>query len=167
MHIRQGEPHDAKGIAKVQVDSWRTTYKGIVPDSFLKNLSYDSREKIWSQVISQGHLFVAETKDGEIVGFACGGKERSGNYSGYDGELYAIYLLEEYQGKGIGTALVQRIKQYLIDNNYHSMVIFALEENPACRFYEAIGGKLIGKEEIEIGGKPLLEVVYGWTEMNK
>ena len=47
--IRKAELEDAKGIAKVHVDSWRTTYKGIVPDTFLENLSYENREQIWKK----------------------------------------------------------------------------------------------------------------------
>lgn len=43
------------------------------------------------------------------------------------------------------------------------MIIFALAENPACKFYEAIGGKRIGTEEIEIGGEEFTEIVFGWN----
>ncbi|WP_306428702.1 hypothetical protein [Robertmurraya siralis] len=40
MIIREATLSDAEGIAKVHVDSWRTTYKGIVSDVFLEQLSY-------------------------------------------------------------------------------------------------------------------------------
>ena len=43
MFIRKANIEDAMGIAKVHVDSWRTTYKGIVPEVFLENLSYDEK----------------------------------------------------------------------------------------------------------------------------
>lgn len=44
MEIRKTKLEDASGIAKVQVDSWRKTYKGIVPESFLNSMSYDFHE---------------------------------------------------------------------------------------------------------------------------
>lgn len=51
MKIREAIVSDAKGIAKVHVDSWRTTYKGIIPDDFLNNLSYEQRTKLWEENI--------------------------------------------------------------------------------------------------------------------
>lgn len=162
MIIRKARAEDAKEIAKVHVDSWRATYKGIVPDSYLETLRYEKREEIWKIAIPIGNVFVAENEEGKIVGFANGGKERSGQYPGYDGELYAIYLLKAYQGKGIGSTLMKKVIKYLKEKGHNSMIILALEENPACRFYEALGGRRIGTEEIEIGGKEFTEVVFGW-----
>ncbi|WP_310739799.1 hypothetical protein [Oceanobacillus alkalisoli] len=43
MQIRRADSKDATGIAKVHVDSWRATYKGIIPEDFLNNLSYEHR----------------------------------------------------------------------------------------------------------------------------
>jgi hypothetical protein len=45
MKIRKATPNDARNIAKVQVNSWRTTYKNIVPDEFLENMGYKDREQ--------------------------------------------------------------------------------------------------------------------------
>ncbi|MEM5594184.1 hypothetical protein AAHH67_24905 [Niallia circulans] len=100
MIIRKAKDEDAKRIAKVHVDSWRTTYKGIVPDLFLERLNYEEREEIWKKAIPTGSVFVAENETGEIIGFANGGKERSGQYPGYVGELYAIYLWKPFKDKG-------------------------------------------------------------------
>ena len=38
---------DARVIAQVHVDTWRTTYAGIVPDDYLRDLSYERRERQW------------------------------------------------------------------------------------------------------------------------
>ena len=165
MLIREASSTDAKGIAKVHVDSWMTTYKGIVPDSYLNSLSYDKREELWNHIIPNGSVFVAENEVGEIIGFANGGKERSGNYEGYEGELYAIYILKAYQGRGIGKLLVNEVIKFLKEKKINSMIIIALEANRACQFYEAIGGQLIGEEDAEIGGEKLMEVVYGWKKI--
>lgn len=50
MEIRRAVLADAKGIAKVQVDSWQTTYQGIVPAEFLAGMSYEDREQKWKIV---------------------------------------------------------------------------------------------------------------------
>lgn len=165
MKIRIAHPEDAPSIAKVQVDSWRTTYKGIVPDDFLQQLSYEKREEFWREATKSGLVFVAEEENDNIVGFVSGGKERSGNYEGYDGELYAIYIFKEFQGKGIGSLLVKELTKALNDAGFRSMIVLVLDKNPAKYFYEALGGRLIGYEEVTIGGKPLKERVYGWEDL--
>ncbi len=70
--------------------------------------------------------------------------------------------MEAFQGQGIGSLLVKKVMEYLKELGLFPMVILAISENPACKFYEAIGGKKIGTEEAEIGGKKLTEVVFGW-----
>lgn len=163
--IRKAEVEDATGIAKVHVDSWRTTYKGIVPDPFLDTLSYEQRELTWKKGIKENNVYIAENENGQVIGFSTGGKERTGKYEAFIGELYAIYILKEYQGKGIGRLLVQSVVDDLKNKNLNSMLIWAIEENPACRFYEMLGGKKIDTEEIEIAGKKLSEVAYGWDDI--
>jgi hypothetical protein len=45
------------------------------------------------------------------------------------------------------------------------MVLWVLKENPAVKFYERMGGKLIARKPIEIGGAQLEEVAFGWTRL--
>ncbi len=54
MNIRKAVLSDAKGIAKVHVDCWKTTYKYIVSDQYLNNLTYESREQLWKNNIPNG-----------------------------------------------------------------------------------------------------------------
>lgn len=163
MEIRKAALADAKGIAKVQVDSWETTYRGIVPEEFLSGMRYAERERTWKSHIPKQAVFVAVDQE-EVIGFSLGGLERTGNYPSYQGELYAIYILEEHQGKGIGRALFEMVVQQLFEQNISTMMICALEENPACGFYEALGGKKIDVLETDISAKKLNEVVYGWED---
>lgn len=166
MKVRKAVLSDARGIAKVHVDSWITTYKGIIPDEFLNNLTYESREQLWKKNIPIGNVFVAENQ-GRIVGFSSGGKERSGKYQGFDGELSSVYILKEYQGKGIGRLLVEPIIAELEKMDIHAMLVLVLKDNNSRLFYEALGGKIIDTVEIEIAGKTLIELVYGWDDIRK
>lgn len=165
MRIRRAELGDAKGMAKVHVDSWRTTYKEIVHQSFLDSLSYSERETRWSKQITDQEVFVAENEQGEIVGFAAGGKERSGTYPDYDGELYAIYLLKEVQGQGIGKALVKRVAHSMLEKGYNSMLVLVLAENRSRYFYETLGAVQIHTEVETIAGERYEEAVYGWKSI--
>ncbi|MFJ7973754.1 GNAT family N-acetyltransferase [Psychrobacillus sp. NPDC096389] len=163
--IRKADLRDTKEMAKVHVESWRTTYANIVPDEYLKNLTYESREQIWINSIPNGGVYVAENNEGKIIGFASGGKERSGKYSGFDGEIYAIYILKEFQGQGIGKALVKPIIEEIIEMRFNSMLVLVLKDNSSRLFYEALGGEKIDTIEVQIAGKKLSELVYGWEDI--
>ncbi|MXY45597.1 MAG: GNAT family N-acetyltransferase, partial [Chloroflexi bacterium] len=108
VRIRPAVPTDAPGISKGHVDSWRTTYAGIVPSGYFASLSYSRRQHVWENVLKahkpDNCIIVAVTLDGAIVGFAHAGPEREGE-TGYDAELYAIYLLQEHQSRGVGRRL--------------------------------------------------------------
>lgn len=70
-------------------------------------------------------IYVALNEKEQIIGFASGGKSRSPEYP-YDGELYAIYLLKEYQQQGIGRKLIQSIVNELQSGGYQSMIVWVL-----------------------------------------
>lgn len=54
---------------------------------------------------------------------------------------------------------------YLVCRGYKLIVIWVLKENPACRFYERLGGRLTAEKVIEIGGKQLVDVAYVWPDL--
>lgn len=167
--IRKAISDDATGIGRVHVDSWRTTYKGIVTDDYLSALSYTSSTNRWRNRLEGNSeryaLFVSEDDEGNIVGFADGGPERSGD-STYDGELYAIYLLQEYQRQGVGKQLFRNVAAHLSTNQFHALLIWVLVDNPSRSFYESLGGLPIRETVIEIGGERLSEIAYGWTDLD-
>lgn len=135
--IREANLADALDIAMVQVDSWRSTYSGIVPRDYLDALSYEQRTINWRDILScstgRQFVFVAEDHPGRIVGFASGGQERSGDF-GYTGELYAIYLLDSHQRIGLGRMLTSKIAQRLSEEGIHSMLVWVLALSPSRLF---------------------------------
>ena len=168
MWIREARAADVPQIARVHVDSWRTTYAGIVPVDFLANMSYEEFEARWrgwmGELGGYGIFYAAELRSGQIVGFASGGRRREDRYPEYEGELYAAYLLREHQRKGLGRQLLGAVAEGLAAKGRHSMLAWVLAENPSRHFYEAVGGALLGSQEIEIGGVTLEEVAYGWDD---
>ncbi|GIP43856.1 putative N-acetyltransferase YuaI [Paenibacillus sp. J45TS6] len=170
MRIRSAIQSDAVQIAEVHVNSWRTTYKGIVPDSYLDNLSVAKRTLLWEKQLDGGNegskIFVAENEAGQIVGFVSGGLNRLESMP-FDSEIYAIYLLEEYQRQGIGELLMSSITSFLTDQGYKSTYLWALEDNRYRSFYEKLGGVLTGREEIEIGSVKLGEIAFGWDHLDR
>ena len=159
---------DAEGMAQVHVDTWRTTYKGIVPDAHLESLSYEKRSALWSQVIAEQrpryHVWVVKNKSDAVIGFSDGGENRDRSLP-FDGEIYAIYLRKEFQGLGVGKRLFLDSFEQLYRHGFTSALVWVLEDNPTRKFYEAMGGEIAGRKWIEIGGKRLQEIAYGWEDL--
>lgn len=167
MRIRPATIADAAGIARVQVDAWRTTYRGIIPDHVLDGLDYGQREARWTQILGQPApwCYVAEAPSGRTVGFAACGPERDGDPE-YRGELWAIYLLQEVQGQGLGRRLVRTAAGRLLQAGFTTMLVWVLAANPARHFYARLGGAPVRTKPYEIGGVTLEEIGYGWTDLS-
>ena len=169
MIIREATIDDAAGIANVHVESWKTTYRGIMPDEVIASRDIENRLSIWTRILSdenrQSILLVAED-DGKIVGFVNGGAPQEA-VEDFDSELYAIYLLKEAQGKGLGRKLVQACAKVLHKQGYKSMVLSVLKENSASRgFYEKMGGVLSSEGEYRVTEDVTLKTIqYGWKDI--
>lgn len=162
---------DADAVGRIHVDVWRTAYRGIVPDAHLASLSYERRIAQNADWLGRDAVlsFVAEDASGRVIGFANGGALRptAATDGSYVGELYALYISQQAQRAGVGRALVGAIAGALVARGLPSMLVWVLAANPACAFYERLGGTRVGHKQIEIGGVLLDEVSYGWLDVRE
>jgi ribosomal protein S18 acetylase RimI-like enzyme len=165
--IRAATVSDAPAIARVHVSSWLSTYRGLLPYDFLESLSETNYTERWNRVIAEGTSKVVVAEDGnDVVGFASGGRERAGE-QGFEGELYAIYVLDNAQRRGFGRELVRSMVDGLRELGLTNMIIWVLRDNrPARDFYERLGGIYIRAQPITIGSATLEEVSYGWRRLD-
>ncbi|MGB3789511.1 MAG: GNAT family N-acetyltransferase [Phormidesmis sp.] len=166
--MREATYSDIPAIARVHVDTWRNTYSGIIPEEVLTDLSYEKRARAWQKVFEQaadsnGFTYVSEDETGQVTGFIDGGRERTGDQL-YQGEINAIYIQSSHQHRGIGRELVRLAVERLGQMDIHSMLVWVLEDNPACKFYQVLGGRRIRSKKIEMRGSTLVELAYGWTD---
>lgn len=170
MNIRLASISDVEGIACVHLESWRTTYDGIISSSFLTNLTLEGRKINWNWTFNNLNkdevIFVLEDSQGKIVGFINGGKNRDTELI-FEAEIYAIYLLKEYQGQGFGRFLTLKFLEYLKSKEYKTLLVWVLEENPAVQFYKSLDGEYITEKDIKIGEESLIEHAYGWKDITK
>jgi ribosomal protein S18 acetylase RimI-like enzyme len=169
--IRAADVDDAPAIARVHVDSWRSTYGGVLPADFLESLTEAGYEDRWRRFISERSSRVFVIQEGnaraDVVGFASGGRERAGE-TGYSGELYAIYVLEAWQRQGYGRELVRAVVGGLREMGLEDMIIWVLRDNRRARdFYERLGGVYVRAQPITIGSVTLEEVSYGWPHLDR
>ncbi len=161
MIIRRAEYDDLLHIGQVNVAVWQTTYRGLISDQLLDELSADKRAEGIKTFINNRelHSFVLIAEDdNNIIGYLIGGKQRG--EEDYQAEIYAIYVLQEHQHKGVGLKLVESAVNEFHKMNFGSLIIWGLRENPYCRFYEKLGGKIVGTKKFH--GTDL--VAYGWDD---
>ena len=164
--IRGAQPDDIPSIARVHVAAWRETYAGLVPQEVLDNLSTEERETMWRSALgeqSRTSLLVCE-HEGEVVGFAAVGPERE-KHPLYTGELYAIYLLQAFHGRGYGAALFRKAVCSLQTAGHSAMRLWVLEGNPTRGFYEHLGGERHEQKTLILRGATLEEIAYGWPKL--
>ena len=162
--IRPATMSDAAAIAHVHVESWQTTYAGIMPDAYLASLDETLRAKLWSEWLTGEALVLVAELNGRVVGFAHAGPSREPIQS-CDAELYSIYLLQDAQKRGSGTALLRAMAAALLQRKFVSMAVWVLEQNRSRNFYERMGAKLVMSQVIDVGGVKLMEVAYAWPDL--
>jgi ribosomal protein S18 acetylase RimI-like enzyme len=168
--IRIATPEDAAAITHVQVVTWKSAYKGIVNDDFLNNFNVnETRIQRWAEWLNDSTKFgyVIDLPNVGVVGFVVGGACRD-DIPSFDGELYAIYLLPDYQRFGYGRVLLRTMAQCLFAEGYRAMLLWVLKDNlPARAFYERVGGQFVQEKDFSIDNQPLKEVGYGWHDLSK
>lgn len=150
LEIREMVIEDIQKVRDVAEKSWASTYEDIIPSEIQKDfLKGAYSDQMLARRIEFSNVFVAE-QDNKLVGFA--------NFSQVDIQgqaiLSAIYIYENYQGKGIGSALLQAGIDQL---RYVSKIFVDVEKDNDIgkTFYEAKGFKIFEEFEDKFNGYPL------------
>jgi GNAT superfamily N-acetyltransferase len=165
--VRRATVDDAEAIERIRVETWRATYRGLLPDGLIDQLQPNverRRERLRSRSGSELNLVAVEGTD--VVGYAFAGPERSHDRE-YPGEVYAIYVLPKVQGRGHGRALIRECAQELAAGGMTALLIWVLRENKIGRgFYERMGGTPVREKRLEEfpGAEDHIEIAYGWKD---
>jgi GNAT superfamily N-acetyltransferase len=154
----------------VQIDTWRAAYACIMPAKLLAEMNDIRIAAFWAQVIAeaQGKSFCFVASAGErVVGFASGGPRQNSN-DALRGEVYALYVLPAFQGRGLGRRLVETSFERMLELGMKEGRIWTLRENaPARAFYARIGGTATDNGFNDIGGVRYPEVAYDWPDLRR
>jgi ribosomal protein S18 acetylase RimI-like enzyme len=162
-HVRPAAPSDADEIAAVHVASWRTAYAGLIPQDVLDDLSVERRAVWWRHAIGREEVAVAVAVDGRdsVVGFVATGASRDEDAPAGTGEVYAIYLLPELWGLGVG-ALLHAAAVDDLAMRFGRATLWVLHSNDrAIEFYRGLGWTPDGGHRQEdIGGWRAVELRF-------
>jgi len=163
--IRPARPTDASGIARLDVETWRTTYAGVLPASYLVGLSERRREIGWRSVIQREPRDVRVAADpvGAIVGFGSCGPNRGDRF--FAGEVFTLYVAPDWQNQGIGRRLLIALFRRLVAAGRHSAILWVLRDNPSRFFYEHLGAQQVSQKTLGVGGAAVEASGYGWRDL--
>jgi len=162
--VRPATPADADAIGRVQVETWRVAYRGLMPDDVIARFDVEARQQMWREGLARvprpgSATFVAEL-DGQVVGFASVGRSRD-DEAETEGELYAIYLHPSRWDQGIGRALLERAEESMRTSGFERAILWVMEGNERGeRFYRAAGWQHDGRKVDAFQGVEVAELRY-------
>lgn len=149
--IRAATAADAEAIESVRIATWKACYRGIVPSVYLDALSVQSsrvdriRKGIDRADAGGSVVAVAES---QVIGMGFAGPPEDAQLPEGIGEVFAVYVLPDWQGRGVGRALLERLTSGLRALGYHSAILWTLRDRRATRrFYESNGWEFDGAED--------------------
>jgi ribosomal protein S18 acetylase RimI-like enzyme len=161
MHLRTGKDLDFEAVGRVHWRSRSAAYAHILAPETLGGGSAEALGEWWSERWKweqETHRLTVADRDGEIVGFTYVGPSET------DGavELYAIHVVPELVGTGIGRELMANALEQLKEIGGERAVLWVLEENDrARRFYDRGGWVPDGGTRVEaVSGQPVPQLRY-------
>jgi GNAT superfamily N-acetyltransferase len=156
--IREATRDDMPALVELHLITWRATYEGILTEKELSVPTQQVRYQQWLNAFANKDgswfCYVVDENGSRLVGFAVGRRSR---LAGFEGELHKIYLLREYQGKGFGRVLLDRVVKRFLSQGIKSMMLYADARNPSVGFYTAMGGEKLSADPNDGN--------YGWKDL--
>ena len=148
--IRAANTGDANSIACIISTVWREAYRGVIDEDFLKNRTPEKVKHNLNNVLNnKTEDFYVYEEDGIVKGFIAGRI----NMDKYDSEVTRLYVGLEYQGRNIGTELLEYMKKYYKSRDCKNIIIWTIKNLKNNTFYVKNKGKVEEEKELEIGGK--------------
>ena len=151
IEIRNAQLDDVYQIAAFLDDCWKVSYRNILSDEYLDGLNVKARYAVLHKRYTKGFSdFQMMHMGTKLIGIAIFGKSFTEGYED-DGEISALYLIEDYIGNGFGHHFLKLIEQALKKKRYRSYILDVLTENArAIRFYQAHGYIIVDNRSIRL-----------------
>jgi L-amino acid N-acyltransferase YncA len=161
---------DAQGIAQVNYAAWKETYRGLIQSKFLDTIDIGKYLERWENILKRNKpgefVLVLKTGQDKVIGYCSGGRVREKLHT-YESEIYALYLLQDFHGKGLGGNLFKNSVLTLKDLGYKSFCLFVLQQNPTIQFYQHYNPDFSEMDAVHIGEEDYDEVCFGWNSFNR
>jgi GNAT superfamily N-acetyltransferase len=167
--VRPALPDDAAEIARIQVVTWRTAYRSVLPASVLDDWDADLAEGSWRAAIAApptpGHGVLVALERNTQVGFAAFGPaeltpgERA-DAAGPTTEVSTLLVEPRWGRRGHGSRLLAAVADLAETAGAGRLQAWLLEDDRASAgFYESAGWAPDGwARTLDTGDQPLREI---------
>ena len=162
LSYRRPMPEEARTFAALHVQCWREAYVPYVPPELMAGFSVEKRLPMWEGVLATAERMVFGAYDGTMpVGFIIAGPTPEQLIDKQDGHVWALYIASAYNRRGIGATLMAMAAEKWLARGGETFTIGVLRANePARRFYEALGALLVKESTYDWDGHQLEDCIY-------
>ena len=153
--IRTAEAEDINAIGYLAYQIWPTAYKDILNFEQLHYMLqyFYSPDALRDQMLKKHHTFLlAETEDEDPIGFASFSKVKEDVF-----KLHKLYVLPGLQNMNVGRSLLECVLEECTVDGAKKLQLNVNRNNKAISFYEKLGFKIVGEENVDIGNGHLQE----------
>lgn len=173
--LRNGNINDINTIAAAHVKCYWDAFQDILPQPLLEDFTLQKALKQWraefvEQVADADRaIFVIENESGRVVGFAnCGATKARSRKSMGQGEIYSLFIESDYQGYGLGKALMLASSRWLISRGLFTGGVWIIEENGiGRRFCEDLGARMVARRKTNHNGYNLSMIGFAWADFTE
>ncbi|MEO6277629.1 GNAT family N-acetyltransferase [Roseateles sp.] len=168
--LRAMRTEDADAVAALHATSWRSAYRGMLPDDFLDNHVVADRQAVWRERLlgpatAPAFGVVAEDAAGRMIGFAY----VQPHHDPVWGTLVDnLHVHPDHKGGGLGRRLLQAVATRLGPEHTQPVFLWVLDANePAKRFYARMGAEFAERGVAPpFGGVSLPEWRCVWRDLS-
>jgi len=161
VNVRSAEDRDRAAIAALHTLSWQQTYRKELPDELLDGRLRGIMDARWQDqpISDRDVVLVAETDDGEIVGFAS-------TWVADDGYIDNLHVSSGWQSQGVGRALLRETARRLLDQGVSPAWLHVITSNHRARsLYLDLGGEAGLVENKNLYGTMVPNQQIIWTDV--
>jgi len=149
--IRPWRRKDLPAVRRILWESWMAAYRAFIPEEDLRSYheaTYRIESLIHLYESPSVHGFMGEA-DGKQAGFA------RAQFHWNENRIYlaSLYLLPDFQRKGIGGRLLAAVEKKVLEYNLGELWVGVMVRNePARLWYEKRGFRFVKTDFFRIGG---------------
>ncbi len=164
--IRPAGVKDAAAVAAIHCDSWRSAYRGILPDDYLENEVKEERLRYWTAALAApqpGCFVLLAQRRMSPLGFVA---VRRPGEPGYDADIDNLHIVPGRRGGGVGRRLLGAAAARLLADGAISACLRVYDGNKAAaRFYRRLGGVADATGIDPFAGADMPDTRYGWRDL--
>lgn len=164
--IRKAQVEDAEAIAHVKIQSWRKGYAHIISPDHLSSLNIKTESEKFRTRIEQGDFLLVAQVDDAVVAYSLWMPYPFNEDWPHKNMLASLYVLPEFEGRGIATALIRENANHALSQGHSGMMIGVFTGNSRAKsLYIHLGAEFLSAGTFEVGGIPYPDEIYAFNDL--